>query len=204
VELRVEPVVLEGEVARLEPLSLKHAPDIAKHADPELFKFFGAVRPEEKTLHDTEIYIKAMVALPDVLPFAIIDRASGEAVGVTTYMDIRPKHLGLEIGMTWVSPEHQRTRLNTECKLLLLTHAFEVLGCVRVQLKTDARNIQSQTAIERIGGKKEGVLRKHVVMYDGFVRDTVMYSIISSEWPEVKIGLLERLTQRAGARVTSP
>jgi RimJ/RimL family protein N-acetyltransferase len=108
-------------------------------------------------------------------------------------MDIRPKHMGLEIGTTWIGRAHQGTKVNPESKLLLLAHAFERLGCERVQLKTDGRNLQSQHAIEKLGAVKEGVLRKHMIMPDGFVRDTVMYSIVAAEWPDVKRGLEARL-----------
>ena len=101
-------------------------------------------------------------------------------------MDIRAAHRGLEIGWTFVAPAFQRTAINTECKRLLLTHAFETLGCLRVQLKTDLRNLKSQRAIERLGAVKEGVLRQHIVYHDGYVRDSVLYSITAAEWPEVK------------------
>jgi RimJ/RimL family protein N-acetyltransferase len=107
-------------------------------------------------------------------------------VGSTRYLDIRAKHRGLEIGGTWYDVAYQRTGVNTECKFLLLRHAFEVLQCARVQLKTDLRNERSQRAIERIGAMREGVLRNHVIMPDGYLRSTVMYSITHEEWPEVK------------------
>jgi RimJ/RimL family protein N-acetyltransferase len=129
------------------------------------------------------------------VPFAIVLRASGRAVGSTRYIDIRRAHRGLEIGWTWIGREWQRTAVNSECKRLLLEHAFEVLGALRVQLKTDARNTRSQRAIERLGAKREGVLRAHMVLADGFVRDSVMYSVIAAEWPSVKQGL-ERCADR--------
>lgn len=119
------------------------------------------------------------------LPFAIIDLADGRAVGGTSYLDITPAHRRIEIGWTWLGARARRTAINTECKYLLLKHAFETLGCSRVQLKTDARNLRSQVAIERLGAAKEGVLRRHMVLPDGHVRDTVMYSIVSEEWPMV-------------------
>jgi RimJ/RimL family protein N-acetyltransferase len=118
--------------------------------------------------------------------FTIIERASGRIVGSTRYLDITPAHRNLEIGWTWLASDVWRTPINTECKLLLLTHAFESMGMLRVQLKTDARNERSQRAIERIGGVKEGVLRQHRILPDGYVRDTVMYSILDSEWRGVK------------------
>ena len=120
------------------------------------------------------------------LPFAIVHRGSGKGVGSTRYLDIRRSDRGLEIGWTWIGTDYQRTVINTECKYLLLRHAFEDLGAVRVQMKTDLRNVRSQRAIERLGAVREGVLRKHIVLWDGFIRDTVYYSVIHEEWPEVK------------------
>ncbi len=119
-------------------------------------------------------------------PFATVENESGRAIGSTRYFDIRPEHRGLEIGWTWLGVAHQRTAANTECKRLLLVHAFDVLGALRVQLKTDARNLRSQRAIERIGAVREGVLRAHMILPDGFVRDSVMYSITRADWPAVK------------------
>ncbi|HRJ48186.1 MAG TPA: GNAT family protein, partial [Opitutaceae bacterium] len=127
--------------------------------------------------------------------FAVIRRADGRAVGSTSYLDIAPEHRRIEIGWTWLGAEARRTAINTECKYLLLRHAFETLGCGRVQLKTDARNLRSQAAIERIGAKREGVLRRHLVMPDGFVRDTVMFSILAEEWPAVKARLEANLAR---------
>ena len=120
-------------------------------------------------------------------------RDTGQAVGVSSYTDVRPEHRGLEIGGTWIGRTYQRTAVNPECKYLMLRHAFENLGAVRVQLKTDSRNTQSQRAIEKLGAQKEGVLRKHIILPDGYVRDTVMYSITVEEWPEVRVGLEDRL-----------
>jgi N-acetyltransferase len=119
----------------------------------------------------------------------------GKAIGSTRYLDIRPEHRGLEIGGTWYSAAHQRTGVNTECKFLLLKHAFEVLDCIRVQLKTDSRNERSQRAMERIGAVREGVLRNHMIQPDGHWRQTVMYSITVEEWPAVK-ARLEQLMSR--------
>ena len=123
------------------------------------------------------------------IAFAIVDAASGRAVGSTRYLDIERDHRALEIGWTWIGPAWRRTPINTECKLLLLTHAFEALAAHRVTLKTDARNVVSQRAIERIGAVREGVLRRHRVCWDGSIRDTVYYGIIDAEWPAVKARL---------------
>jgi RimJ/RimL family protein N-acetyltransferase len=120
------------------------------------------------------------------LPFVAMQLASGRVAGATRYMNIMPNDRGLEIGGTWYGPEFQRTVVNTECKYLLLSHAFETLGCIRVQLKTDSRNERSQKAIQRIGAVKEGVLRNHMILPDGYIRHSVFYSIIDTEWPEVK------------------
>jgi len=129
------------------------------------------------------------------LPFVIIHLASGRVAGATRYLNITPKDRGLEIGGTWYGREFQRTVVNTECKYLLLQHAFETLGCIRVQLKTDLRNERSQKAIERIGAVKEGVLRNHMILPDGRIRHSVFYSILDSEWTEVKKRLEEMLNR---------
>ena len=120
------------------------------------------------------------------IPFAVIEAETGAAVGSTRYLDVQPAHHALEIGWTWIGPRWRRTAINTECKLLLLAHAFEALAAHRITLKTDARNVRSQRAIERIGAVREGVLRRHRVCWDGSVRDTVCYGIIDAEWPNVK------------------
>jgi RimJ/RimL family protein N-acetyltransferase len=127
------------------------------------------------------------------LPFVAVHLATGRVAGATRYLNIMPNDRGLEIGGTWYGPEFQRTAVNTECKYLLLRHAFETLGCIRVQLKTDLRNERSQKAIERIGAVKEGVLRNHMILPDGRYRHSVFYSILDTEWSEVKKRLEEML-----------
>jgi RimJ/RimL family protein N-acetyltransferase len=127
------------------------------------------------------------------LPFVAIQLESGRVAGATRYLNIVPQDRGLEIGGTWYGPEFQRTVVNTECKYLLLSHAFETLNCIRVQLKTDLRNERSQKAIERIGAVKEGVLRNHMILPDGRIRHSVFYSILDTEWPEVKKRLEEMM-----------
>ena len=179
---------------RLEPLAPRHAEDLFAAGNDEAIWTYMP-RPVLKSVEDTLGWIKesqAVAASGTQIPFAIIYRASGKAIGSTRYLDIRREHRGLEIGWTWVGTAYLRTPVNTECKSLLLTHAFEGLGAVRVQLKTDLRNERSQRAIERIGAVREGVLRKHMVRWDGFIRDTIYYSILDSEWPDVK-RRLERL-----------
>ncbi|QSO54806.1 GNAT family N-acetyltransferase [Alicyclobacillus curvatus] len=123
------------------------------------------------------------------IPFVVIDNESGALLGSTRYLDISMANRGLEIGFTWLSPQVWRTRVNTECKYLLMKHAFETLSFIRVQWKTDSRNIRSQQAIERLGAVREGVLRKHRILSDGYVRDSVYYSVIAEEWPAVKARL---------------
>jgi RimJ/RimL family protein N-acetyltransferase len=125
-------------------------------------------------------------------PFAVIHLPTGRAVGSTSYLDIQPQNRALEIGGTWYAPPFQRTGVNTECKFLLLQHAFEQLGCLRVQFKTDLRNERSQRALERIGAMKEGLLRKNLTMPDGYQRSSVVYSILDDEWPAVR-ARLERM-----------
>jgi RimJ/RimL family protein N-acetyltransferase len=184
------PVVLEGSVVRLEPLAQAHTADLFAVLDDEIWRFMPSA--VARTIEDVRAMIDEAIAaarLGTEVPFAIVLRASGRAVGSTRYIDIRRAHRGLEIGWTWIGREWQRTAVNSECKRLLLEHAFEVLGALRVQLKTDARNTRSQRAIERLGAKREGVLRAHMVLADGFVRDSVMYSVIAAEWPSVKQGL---------------
>ena len=123
------------------------------------------------------------------LPFATIDRRTGNAIGSTRYMNIVPEHKRLEIGWTWISPAWQRSAINTEAKYLMMRHAFEQMGCNRVELKTNALNARSRAAILRIGAREEGTLRSHMINRDGTLRDTVYFSVIAPEWPEVKAGL---------------
>jgi N-acetyltransferase len=184
----LKPVILTGRVVRLEPLSESHVPDLAAAgSDPSIWEFmiYGDLGGE-KAMH---AWVQKLLALQQHgtdLPFAVIHLESGRAIGATRYMDIRPEHRALEIGGTWYAPAFQRTVVNTESKYLLLRNAFEELGCLRVQFKTDARNLRSQKAIERIGAVKEGVLRQHIITPSGFARDSVYYSILDKEWPGVK------------------
>lgn len=193
--MEIAPVTLTGSVVRLEPLSGKHVPDLTVAAhDERIWRYMLYVYPdnEEKMLtwvHD----ILARQAAGTDLAFTIIHRASGRAIGATRYLEIRPEHRGLEVGGTWYATEFQRTAVNTECKYLLLKHAFEVLGCIRVQFKADARNLRSLRAIERLGAAREGVLRNHYILQDGGYRDSVYFSILDREWPKVKERLEEML-----------
>jgi N-acetyltransferase len=186
------PITLAGRLVRVEPLTPEHAPDLfaALMADPSVWRWLPAAPPE--TLDGMRQQVAKVLedqARGAVVAFAQAARATGRAVGWTTYLNISRKDRGLEIGNTWLGKPWQRTGINTEAKYLLLGHAFEALGAVRVQLKTDRRNLQSQAAIERLGAVREGVLRKHMLLHDGFVRDTVLYSIVDDEWPGVKARL---------------
>lgn len=183
----VEPVVLEGDWVRLEPPEERHIPDLLQAQQaPEIWEFM-AFPPLATAEEMREAWHRWATQDPRrSLSFVVVRKSDGRAVGMTAYLNVTPPDDALEIGGTWLAPEVWRTPLNTECKYLLLRHAFETLGCIRVQLKTDLRNVRSQRAIERLGAVKEGVLRKHMIIRDGYQRDTVMYSIIDTEWPAIK------------------
>ncbi len=189
--MEVEPTVLTGRVVRLEPLTLDHAAGLLAAATPDLFAL-SPQKPDPWDVDGMRAEVARVLGLGDVA-FAVVHRPTAAVIGRTSYMDIRPAHRGLEIGRTWIATAHQGTAVNPEMKLLMLRHAFEALGAVRVQLKTDARNVQSQRAIAKLGAVREGVLRRHMVLPDGFVRDTVVFSITDEDWPEVKRRLVSRL-----------
>jgi RimJ/RimL family protein N-acetyltransferase len=185
---RIAPVTLAGRTVRLEPLSEAHVPGLAAVGiEEDIWQYmpYGPMLGEPDIRSWVTTILRTAAAGTDV-PFAVIHLASGRVAGATRYMDIRPAHRGLEIGGTWYGADFRRTQVNTECKYLLLQHAFESLGCIRVQLKTDMRNERSQRAIERIGAVKEGILRSHMILPDGTFRDSVYYSILDSEWPRLK------------------
>ena len=190
--MNVQPVTLEGPTLRLEPLALEHAPSLWPHVGPETFRHTLEM-PRDASYEAFEESIRYYLEVPDSLLWTISLRETGEAVGVTGYLEIRPRHRGLEIGRTWIGASHQGTRVNPESKYLLLRHAFEDLEAVRVQLKTDLNNLRSQRAIEKLGARREGVLRKYQTRSNGYVRDTVVYSILAEEWPAVKAGLEARM-----------
>jgi len=197
-ELWKNPVTLVGNFVRLEPLTESHVPGLALvGCDDRIWRLmrYGLVRTEQDMRQWVYHLLEARQAGTD-LPFVVIQLASGRAVGATRYMEIHPEHRGLEIGGTWYGLEFQRTVVNTECKYLLLQYAFELLGCIRVQFKADIRNERSWRAIERIGAKREGILRNHLILPDGVIRDSVYYSIIDSEWPGVKKQLKEMLGRK--------
>ena len=180
------PVTLEGFGVRLEPMTPAHAPDLLEASrDRSIWTWYPL--PPRPTLESVESMIRTALDARDEgsqLPF--VTRVGGEVVGSTRYLDIRRPHRGLEIGWTWIRPEHQRTFVNTACKRLLLAHAFEDLGAIRVQLRTDNRNERSKAAILRLGATFEGTLRHHVITHDGTYRTTAGFSILDSEWPDVR------------------
>ena len=196
--IQARPVTLEGHGVRLEPLTAGHAADLrAAAADGELWTLRITSVPEPD---QTAAYIAAALAGAEaghMLPFAVRDLDSGRIVGSTRYHDIIASVDRVEIGYTWYAASRQRSHVNTACKLLLMTHAFEDLGCAVVGWRTDILNLRSQAAIERLGARRDGVIRHHAPRRDGTVRDTVMYSLLRDEWPEVR----ERLTQRLALRL---
>jgi RimJ/RimL family protein N-acetyltransferase len=190
--MKIEPITLMGQVARLEPLQMKHAAALfeASRESSNLWQFMPVGQP--RSVEQMEPHVAKALQLQqqgESLPFVIIDLASGRVAGETRYVNIKAQDRGLEIGATWLAPSFQRTGINTECKYLLLCHAFEQQGVIRVQFKTHHLNLQSQRAIERLGAVKEGILRNCKIMPDGSYRHSVYYSIIESEWPQVKAGL---------------
>lgn len=191
------PVTLTGHIVRLEPLTETHIPGLAEVGNDERIwqlMLYGTIQTEEEMRAWVRDILSRQAAGTD-LPFAVIHIASGSVGGATRFMEMRPEHRGLEIGGTWYGIEFQRTAVNTECKYLLLQYAFEILNCVRVQFKADARNERSIRAIERIGATREGILRNHYILKDGTLRDSVYFSILDREWPGVK-GRLQAMLRR--------
>ena len=181
----VKPVTLEGNGLRMEPLAQEHAQGLFNRGQHTADWDYMA-RACFVDMADTRQWIDEALRTSNQVPFAIVETAKGKVVGSTRYMNIRNDHKSLEIGWTWLGQEWQRTHINTDVKLLLLGHAFERLGCLRVEFKTDERNLRSQRALERIGATREGVLRKHMIVQKDFPRNSVYFSVIDSEWPEVK------------------
>jgi len=185
------PVTLTGKFVRLEPMSEAHVPGLAAiGVDDSIWEhmLYGQVRTEE----DIRRWVRDILSRPD-LPFVVIHLESGRVAGATRYLNMVPEHRGLEIGGTWYGSDFQRTAVNTECKYLLMEYAFEKLDCIRVQFKTDLLNVRSQKAIERLGARREGVLRNHMILPDGRFRHSVFYSIVDVEWPDIKKRLGEML-----------
>jgi len=188
------PITLKGEYVRLQPLTHAHAESlVAAAGDGELWNTTVTIIPDHTSI---AAYIDAALngqSLGKELPFVIINQSSNEVVGTTRFYEIRPADRAAAIGYTWLAKSAQRTPINTEAKLLLLTQAFDVWHCVRVELITDLLNEQSRAAILRLGAKQEGILRKHLILPSGRIRDSVLFSIIDEEWPEVRARLEARL-----------
>lgn len=189
--MSITPLTLEGTYVRLVPPDFKYVDDLVEAAGPNEIWEFIATAPGQSR-EEMRAWIEEAIAETrngSRIWFIVIRKSDNRAIGATSYMDISRKDRGLEIGGTWLTPSAWRTPINTECKYLLLRHAFETLGYLRVQLKTDARNLRSQRAIERLGAVKEGILRKHMLVRDGYQRDTMIYSIVDAEWQAVKARL---------------
>jgi N-acetyltransferase len=196
-EMIVEPVTLEGRHVRLEPLAKAHIAGLAQVGlDEGLWQWSPM---PVRTNEEMAAYLETALQEQEhgvSLPFAILEKATGRAIGSTRYGNIDRTHHRVEIGWTWVAREWQRTAINTEAKYLLLRHAFETLGCLRVELKTDSLNEKSRAAILRIGAKEEGIFRNHMITASGRIRHSVYFSIIESEWPAVKARLETMLNSR--------
>jgi RimJ/RimL family protein N-acetyltransferase len=196
-EMVVTPATLEGRHVRLEPLSKAHLAGLAEVGlDEELWRW---IPTPVRTREEMAGYIETALQEQErgvSLPFAILEKATGRTIGSTRYGNIDRTHHRMEIGWTWVAREWQRTAMNTEAKYLLLKHAFETLGCMRVELKTDSLNEKSRAAILRIGAKEEGIFRKHMITASGRIRHSAYYSIIDAEWPSVKARLESMLNSR--------
>lgn len=185
--LQIAPVTLAGKLVRLEPMGLEHIDGLWEAGKFEqIWSYMSIVM---NTPEDTRAFVEQALKNQQEgteLPFVIISQETGSIIGSTRFLEISRKDRGLEIGYTWLTPSVWKTAVNTECKWLLLCHCFEELGCIRVQLKTDSRNLNSQRAIKRIGGVYEGVLRNHRVIRDGYIRDSVYFSFIDKEWQTAK------------------
>lgn len=195
IPLVVPAVTLEGSAVRLEPLRPEHAAPLASICEDEVFEFTSSVLRTEQELAAYIASALEAAGRGTEQPFFIRDRATGAPLGTTRYMTISRYDRNLEIGHTWLGRRAWRSRVNTECKFLLLRHAFEQLHVMRVQFKTDQRNARSRAAIERLGARFEGILRNHMLVRGGIVRDSAYYSILDTEWPEVKARLEERLAR---------
>ncbi len=191
------PVTLHGSTVILEPLGPQHAAGLSEAVgDGALWELWFTAIPQPAEMA-TEIERRlALSRAGSMLPFAVVERAGGAPIGMTTYMNVDAVNRRVEVGSTWYRKRAQRTAVNTECKLLLLTHAFETLECIAVEFRTSSYNFESRRAIERIGAKLDGVLRSHAHHTNGTLRDTYVYSIVSAEWPAVRAHLTARIASR--------
>jgi N-acetyltransferase len=194
-----EPVTLRSQRVNLEPLAQRHCDDLVDAVkDGALWTLWYTSVPSPEGMQAEIERRLTLQAAGSMLPFTVIDNATGRAVGMTTYMNVDAKNRHVEIGSTWYRKSVQRTALNTHCKLMLLTHAFETLDCIAVEFRTHAFNHQSRRAIERLGAKLDGVLRNHQIASNGTLRDTYVYSIIASEWPTVRAHLVWQTERTRG------
>jgi len=193
----LEPVTLRGAHARLEPLSQEHCGGLTEAVrDGALWKLWYTFIPKPEDMRKEIDRRLVLQSSGSMLPFTVFD-ADGKIAGMTTYMNVDTPNRRVEIGSTWYAKRVQRSALNTQCKLLLLTHAFEQLDCIAVEFRTHFFNHQSRRGIERLGAKQDGILRSHQIAPNGTLRDTVVYSIIASEWPTVKVHLEYQLNEKA-------
>ena len=196
--ISVQPVTLEREAVRLVPLSREHIPLLWEAAQNDLADIFRWIPYRVQDYADLEqMVLKALdeQSRGVSLPFATLERSSGTVIGSTRFMNIDVPNRRVEIGSTWIAPAWQRTAINTEAKYLMLSHAFDQWGCIRVELKTDVLNQKSRNAILRIGAKEEGTLRHHMITHSGRLRDTVYFSILKFEWPHVRCRIAEKISQ---------
>ena len=198
--ISVQPVTLEREAVRLVPLCREHIPALWEAAKNDVADIFRWIPYRVQDYADLEQMV--LKALDEQnrgvsLPFATIERSSGTVIGSTRFMNIDVPNRRVEIGSTWIAPPWQRTAINTEAKYLMLSHAFDQWGCIRVELKTDVLNQKSRNAILRIGAKEEGTLRHHMVTHSGRLRDTVYFSILKFEWPHVRCRIAEKISHGA-------
>lgn len=201
----LQPLSLESASVDLVPLDQRHCSDLIEAVkDGELWNLWYTSVPSPAAMHSEIERRLSLQAIGSMLPFAVIDNHTKKAVGMTTYMNVDANNRRVEIGSTWYRKSVQRTKLNTQCKLLLLAHAFETLACIAVEFRTHAFNHQSRGAIERLGAKRDGILRNHQIAANGTLRDTYVYSIIASEWPVVKAHLTWQLDRsRQGSGLTT-
>jgi RimJ/RimL family protein N-acetyltransferase len=196
----VEPIILKGEHVSLEPLAIAHLDELTEAVkDGELWKLWYTLVPSPEAMRQEIERRLDLQSKGSMLPFAVRRADNGSLCGMTTYMNIDAVHKRVEIGSTWYAKSVQRTGLNTEAKLLLLTHAFDALQCIAVEFRTHWMNQQSRAAIARLGAKQDGILRNHQRMADGSLRDTVVFSIIQSEWPMIRRHLTHQLEHRGSS-----
>lgn len=186
------PTTLSNEIVTLEPIALKHTADIVESIDADVFKYMP-MRSSVITTNQVRRYIEFQIKRPNTVTFAVIDNSTGKAIGSSSYLNISADHYGLEIGSTWITKSARGTKINPSMKLLMLGHAFEQLGAIRVVLSTDNRNEHSKAAITKLGAHPEAILRNHIIMPDGHFRDSAVYSIIPSQWEAIREQLIARI-----------